>query len=576
MKRFNVIVLADAAGQNVLMCRRMKPPYQGLLNLVGGKVEPGEDDLHAAYRELREETGVTIADVRLHHLMTLTYPAACSEFPATELQVYAGRLRHEVTLSEEANPLLWVPLTEDFFDMERFSGEGNIGHMIETLRRYRPEMLEARAPAVKIAPIAEDDLPILAHTWGCDESKLRPMLEASCNRVHEGRCYEQFCIRVHGCVVGTVSMCDHRDGVVSDGVEVFPPFRRCGFSQAALKLLMDMAAANGYRWMKAQVRTDNTASIALHRRMGFFTLSPYVNQRGNEVHSMLKRLDACPGASHEMSLRPKPFEAVASSRKRYELRLNDEKRKAIRVGDEIVFTCTPGETAVRVRVTSLHPFDDFASLYASLPLLECGYTPDNVHRADPRDMEAYYSPEKQAQYGVLAIGIERVRYPVTALTGMYEVRELTDADVPEMLRLAQGNPLYYEYMGNAPDVPGMLESLHALPPRRTAADKHFFGWFRAGRMIAMMDLIAHYPKDDMAFIGWFMVDASAQGCGLGRTLVADVLTMLDACGVREVRLGRVKGNPQSERFWHTCGFQENGLSYETDGYTVLVMSRTLA
>ena len=43
------------------MCHRQKPPYQGLYNLVGGKAEDGEDGLHAAYRELREETGIVAA-----------------------------------------------------------------------------------------------------------------------------------------------------------------------------------------------------------------------------------------------------------------------------------------------------------------------------------------------------------------------------------------------------------------------------------------------------------------------------------------------------------------------------------
>lgn len=109
---------------------------------------------------------------------------------------------------------------------------------------------------------------------------------------------------------------------------------------------------------------------------------------------------------HEMSLRPGPFAKIADGSKRYELRLMDEKRRAIRVGDTIRFTCTEDERTVLTRVTGLHPFADFAALYATLPLNECGYKPGET--ADPKDMEAYYSAEKQAQYGVLAIGVERI------------------------------------------------------------------------------------------------------------------------------------------------------------------------
>lgn len=278
---------------------------------------------------------------------------------------------------------------------------------------------------------------------------------------------------------------------------------------------------------------------------------------------------------HEMSLRPKPFEAIASGRKTYELRLHDEKRRLIRVGDEILFTCTADERTVLTRVVGLHPFADFAKLYASLPLLECGYTPENVERADPKDMEAYYPPEKQAASGVLGIEISRVRLPVEQLGGGLRVRLLGSGDVPEMLRLAQGNPLYYEYMHVQPTQENLLETLVALPPRRTMADKHIFGWFEGERLTAMMDLISHHPSQDKAFIGWFMVDAERQGCGLGRQLVAEVLSMLAAQGVREVRLGRIDGNPQSERFWRVCGFADNGLGYDTDDYHVSVMAKEL-
>lgn len=278
---------------------------------------------------------------------------------------------------------------------------------------------------------------------------------------------------------------------------------------------------------------------------------------------------------HEMSLRPGPFAKIADGSKRWELRLHDEKRRLITVGDTITFTCTADERSVTVRVTALRPFASFAELYAALPLTECGYTAENVASADPRDMEKYYPPEKQAQYGVLAVGVERIRLPLTELSGAFGVRELTTADVPEMLRVAKSNPLFYQYMRPDPTEENLAADLTALPPRRTLADKHFFGWFEGEKLVAMMDLIWRHPKPDMAFIGWFIVDGERQGCGLGRRLVGDVLAMLKREGVREVRLGRIEGNPQSEHFWRMCGFAENGLGYDTEDYHVVVMAKTL-
>ena len=276
---------------------------------------------------------------------------------------------------------------------------------------------------------------------------------------------------------------------------------------------------------------------------------------------------------HEMSLRPGPFAKIADGSKRYELRLHDEKRRLISVGDTITFTCTADERRVQVRVTGLLPYPDFAALYAALPMTECGYAPGQV--ADHRDMEAYYPPEKQATYGVLAIQVERIRLLIGELPGEFAVRELSTADVPEMLRVARSNPYFYRYMRPDPDETNLAADLTALPPRRTLADKHFFGWFEGDKLVAMMDLIWRHPQNDMAFIGWFIVDGARQGKGLGRQLVNDVLAMLKSQGVAEVRLGRIEGNPQSEHFWHVCGFAENGLGYDTDGYHVVILAKTL-
>ena len=278
---------------------------------------------------------------------------------------------------------------------------------------------------------------------------------------------------------------------------------------------------------------------------------------------------------HEMSLRPGPFARIADGSKRYELRLLDEKRRLIAAGDTITFTCTADERSVTVRVVSLRNFASFADLYAALPLTECGYTPDNVASADPRDMEKYYPPETQALYGVLAIEVARLRLPLQKLAGRYAVRELTRAIVPEMLRVARSNPLFYQYMQPDPTEENLAADLVALPPRRTLADKHFFGWFDGTRLVAMMDLISRHPQPEMAFIGWFIVDAAEQGHGLGRQLISDVLAMLKTEGVSEVRLGRIAGNPQSEHFWQVCGFSDNKLAYDTEDYHVTVMSRML-
>lgn len=109
---------------------------------------------------------------------------------------------------------------------------------------------------------------------------------------------------------------------------------------------------------------------------------------------------------HNLKLHSQPFAMIQSGRKTIELRLYDEKRRQIAVGDTLVFTHSddPART-LAATVTALHLFPDFAALYAALPLEKCGYLPEEVPTASPEDMNVYYSTEKQTQYGVVGIEI---------------------------------------------------------------------------------------------------------------------------------------------------------------------------
>ncbi|MBE5821809.1 MAG: NUDIX domain-containing protein [Clostridiales bacterium] len=126
MKKLNVILVYNKDKDKILMCKREKEPYKGKYNLVGGKVEEGEDIIVAAYRELEEETGITNKDIELKHIIDFIYHTK-----NIELEVFSGILNKKVELTEEINKLYWVDKSETFFDLIKFAGDGNIGHMIE-------------------------------------------------------------------------------------------------------------------------------------------------------------------------------------------------------------------------------------------------------------------------------------------------------------------------------------------------------------------------------------------------------------------------------------------------------------
>lgn len=164
---------------------------------------------------------------------------------------------------------------------------------------------------------------------------------------------------------------------------------------------------------------------------------------------------------------------------------------------------------------------------------------------------------------------------VSKLSDNYFVRSLNRSDIGMILSLCRKNDLYYQYCPPVASEQSILHDMEALPPRKSLSDKHYVGFFKDGALIAVMDLIEAYPDEKTAFIGFFMTDTAIQNKGVGSALIEEVCSFLRGEGFTSVRLGWVKGNPQSEHFWHKCGFTETGALYETNAYTVIVAQRAL-
>ena len=110
---------------------------------------------------------------------------------------------------------------------------------------------------------------------------------------------------------------------------------------------------------------------------------------------------------HIMKLDEENYCAIENGYKTIELRLYDEKRRQISLGDTIEFVCSGNNAKTLTRtVKSLHRFESFDELYRNLPLLKCGYTPFTWQYAKSEDMRRYYTEDQQKRYGVIAIEFE--------------------------------------------------------------------------------------------------------------------------------------------------------------------------
>ncbi|MDE2897702.1 MAG: NUDIX hydrolase [Chloroflexota bacterium] len=104
----DVVVVAETPTPSVLLIRRRNPPLGWAI--PGGFVEPDEDLIDAARRELFEETGLQPAE--LEQLATFGHPNRDPRGRTISV-VYGARLQHAAlpAAGDDAADARWFPLT---------------------------------------------------------------------------------------------------------------------------------------------------------------------------------------------------------------------------------------------------------------------------------------------------------------------------------------------------------------------------------------------------------------------------------------------------------------------------------
>ena len=109
---------------------------------------------------------------------------------------------------------------------------------------------------------------------------------------------------------------------------------------------------------------------------------------------------------HEMKLQPKYYDFILNVTKRIEIRLFDEKRQQIKIGDTIKFLKEPELIeSFNVKVVDLLRYNNFEEMFKDFDisvLADKSMTKEELISV----LEEFYTKEKQEQYGVLGIKIE--------------------------------------------------------------------------------------------------------------------------------------------------------------------------
>ena len=111
---------------------------------------------------------------------------------------------------------------------------------------------------------------------------------------------------------------------------------------------------------------------------------------------------------HEMKLQPEYYNFILNGTKRIEIRLYDEKRQGIMLGDTIKFLKEPelSET-FNAKVIGLLRYNSFEEMFKDFDisiLSDKSMTKEELIKV----LEQFYTKEKQEQYGVLGIRIELI------------------------------------------------------------------------------------------------------------------------------------------------------------------------
>ena len=107
-----------------------------------------------------------------------------------------------------------------------------------------------------------------------------------------------------------------------------------------------------------------------------------------------------------MNLWHDSFTAIREQTKTIEMRLYDEKRSKIKIGDSIIFTDTSNDERIECLVSNLYRYPSFKELYKYHDSVSIGYS--KGEDADPDDMLQYYSKDMIEKYGVVGIELSLV------------------------------------------------------------------------------------------------------------------------------------------------------------------------
>lgn len=130
---YTLVILFSHDLRTVLLLRRNKAPYAGLLNGIGGKLQGIEMPYVGALRELEEETGITREHLdHFTHHVTMMYHKTNNS-----IAVFFARLAEDGPMFDKLHgkntnegTLLWCTVEYTQHAVSDLAGDGNVTYLV--------------------------------------------------------------------------------------------------------------------------------------------------------------------------------------------------------------------------------------------------------------------------------------------------------------------------------------------------------------------------------------------------------------------------------------------------------------
>ena len=154
----------------------------------------------------------------------------------------------------------------------------------------------------------------------------------------------------------------------------------------------------------------------------------------------------------------------------------------------------------------------------------------------------------------------------------YEIVPVTKENFEQAFEAYDTNQDFFMLVnGKEATIKSSIGDINALPPGGAIDQKYFISIYKAGRVLAVLDMYANYPGPGSIWIGLLLVHGSFHGAGIGSEITSAVMNAAKAAGYKTVQLGVMKSNEMGLPFWQKQGFDVFRHSGD-----VLVLAKSLA